>query len=400
MDYTDFTGPRWVEIDTDAIAHNVRRVKNALQAGTRLMAVVKADAYGCGAPEVARAALAAGADMLGVTTLEEGLELRAGGVTAPVLMFAPLLSQEAGQAVRHRLTPSVSHPGVLPALAAAARERGEVVDIHLKVETGMGRTGLAPEDIVPVALSLRGYPELRLEGVYTHFATAVYADSFVRTQFDRLQAALEDLKEAGIAVPVRHACNSAATFGFPEMQLDMVRVGTLLYGQYPGGGNKGWGLDLKDPWRVKARILHLREAPAGTSVGYGRDHILKKSTRVAVIPLGYADGLTVSPLVRPKNTVDLFKILVKTVAAFWGYGRAEVTVAGRVTPVIGRVGMQLSMVDVSHVPGVKLGDEVEAGLRRLNTNPRLPRVYLRSGQPYLVRTIQGEMSLAEEGVDH
>ncbi len=383
-------GSRWVEVDTGAILHNLNLVRQRLQPGVRLLAVVKADAYGHGAVEVARTLVEGGADMLGVTTVEEGVELRQGGIQAPVLVFGPVLPEEVVLVASYRLIPSLPGPDQLEPLAAAAREEGRTMDVYIKVETGMGRTGVMPSQIVSMAHAIRGYPELKLAGVYSHLAAAQHNPALSRRQFERLAGALAELEREGINPGIRHICNSAAALLYPDMHLDMVRVGTLLYGQHPGGPGEAARLGLRDPWQVKARIIHLRDVQAGTGIGYGQDYITPRATRVGVIAFGYADGFAVTARVRPRTLRELAAALVKTLLSYWGRGGFEVLVHGRAAPVVGRVGMQLSMVDLGHLPAVHTGDEVVIATRRLNTNPRLPRVYVRDGRPYRIRTLAGD----------
>jgi len=310
---------RWIEIDTDAIVHNLARIREIIAPRVKILAVVKADAYGLGMEEIARVLVREGVDMLGVTNLEEGMELRRQGIDTPILIFAPILPQQAPLAVEYRLTPSVSSHESLEALAAAVQPWQGPFPIHIKIETGLGRTGLDPEKAGGfIRHILENYPQIHIEGLYTHFARAGAGDRFTRGQFLRFQALLEELKDCCIEIPLRHVCNSAGLLALPEMHLDMVRVGTLLYGQYPPGVSAG--LDLQDPWKVKARVLHAAQFPPGASIGYGRDYILRSGARIAVISMGYADGLAVTAVSRPKNLLDLGKSLVKTFLAYVAKG--------------------------------------------------------------------------------
>ncbi|MHB1125858.1 MAG: alanine racemase [Bacillota bacterium] len=386
-------GSRWVEVDTDAIMHNLREIKGLLAPGVRLMAVVKADAYGLGAVEISKI-LDGVVDMLGVTNLEEGIELRQQGVAGKIVLFAPLLPEQMETAIRHGLIPSLSCVNGLEALALAAHKAGVRAEAHLKVETGMGRTGIFPEKIIEFTQRLRELPRVSLAGVYTHLATASAGDQkFALEQFARYQRILAVLEREGYTGFLRHVCNSAATINLPEMHLDMVRVGTLLYGQYPSPG-VARRLELKEPWRVKARIVHIYQVPAGTSIGYGREYVTKRPTTIGVLPIGYSDGFTAEPATRPKSRLDLIKVLVKNILSFFRVpgGSWAVNIGGTRVPIVGRVGMQLSMVDLGRKSGVMVGDLVELNLRRTTTSSRLTRVYIREGMPYMVRSIAGERS--------
>ncbi|MDN5347002.1 MAG: alanine racemase [Clostridia bacterium] len=390
------SAPSWIEIDSDALSNNVRVVKNILRPPAGLLAVVKADAYGCGAVEVSRVVLEAGADWLGVTTLEEGQELRRAGITAPVLLLSPLLPAEIPAAVRGGLVLTVSSREEVEAAAAAGRELGCRARVHLEIETGMNRTGLKPAEAIALAREISRWPEICLEGISTHLAEAASRKKTFE-QFSLFQQTCAEIEAAGIRLSVKHICNSAATLLYPQMHGDLVRVGTLLYGHFPLGVG-AYELDLRDVWRACARILALKEIPKGARVGYGGDYVARRSMKVAVINIGYADGFAVSPIGRPKNLLDLARFIAKDILAFMGRKGPRVQIGRHWFPVVGRVGMQLSLVDVSRLPGVKVGDIVEIPLWRAVASSRLPRVYLRSGQPYRLRTAQGEIISLEGGL--
>ena len=365
-------GPRWVEIDLDAVKHNVLQVKKTLRQSTKFMAVVKADAYGCGAVEVSQAVLEAGADMLGVTTVDEGVELRAHGIEAPILVFSPVVSGEGQLFSEYRLTATVAGESSVDELVRASEN--DPIAVHLKVDTGMNRIGIGPDGVSSAVGYIKQFSQLYLEGMYTHLATTSSDAPFAQKQFQLFQEAAGSLKQT-LDVPLLHVCNSAAAVDFPHMHLDMVRIGTLLYGQMPFGRHKR--LELKDPWQVRARILHVKSVPSGESVGYGRDYTVKRNTRVGIIPLGFSDGLGVSPVMRPKNLLDMLKMLIKTVLAYLGKetGTPLVSANGKRIRVLGRVGMQMTAVDLTEF-NLNEGDTVSVCLRRTNAGSRLPRVFL------------------------
>ncbi|MDK2821161.1 MAG: alanine racemase [Clostridia bacterium] len=385
---TKMVGPRWIEIDTEALEHNLMAVKKLITPQTRILAVVKADAYGAGAVESARAFLNAGADYLGVTNLAEGQELRKAGITAPVLIMAPLMPEELLTAISLNLTITVSSR--LGAEELAKVKTDKQVRVHLKVETGLQRTGLEPEEVVPVASDMLKLPHVILEGVYSHLAEAARPGA-TENQFKIFNKVLKELEESNIKLPLRHICNSTGLLSHPEMHLDMVRIGTLLYGQFPYRAPKR-GLELKETWRFKARVIFIHDVPAGTPVGYGGDYVTRRDSRLAVIPVGYADGFSLTAVARPKNLNDLARYLVKTVLAYLGRVGGEgttVTIAGQKVSVVGRVGMQLTMIDITNLSNVEIGQEVDINIRRPTASTRLPRVYCRGRQPYLVRTTSG-----------
>ncbi|GFN22997.1 alanine racemase [Thermanaeromonas sp. C210] len=389
-------GPRWVEIEAAALEHNVQQVKKILEPGTRLLAVVKADAYGAGAVEAARLFLKAGASYVGVTTLAEGWELRRHGIMEPVLLMSPLLPEEMATAIRQDLTLSIASRGEAERAGEVAREAGRPARVHLKIETGLNRTGLQPEEAVALAREMASWPEVQLEGVYTHLARAAHPGK-TREQFRLFQETLQALEAAGVSPPLRHICNSTACLNYPEMHLDMVRVGTLLYGQFPPGA-RNRGLDLRDPWQLKARLLAVRRVPAGTPVGYGGDYVTSRPTYLGVLPLGYADGLGLTAIARPKSAGDLVRFVAKAILSYLGWHRRDLAVdlEGRRVPVVGRIGMQLSLVDLEDIPA-EAGQVVTITMGRPITGARLPRLYLREGEPYLLRTATGEWITVSPG---
>lgn len=390
-------GPRWIEIDLDAVMHNVKAVKALLQPGTRLMAVVKADGYGYGGVEISRAVLEAGADMLGVTTVDEGMELRDQGIEAPILVFSPVSPMEIPGAVRSRLTLSVDHPDII---REGFADLSGTASVHLKINTGMNRFGMQPEQAKECLRLAEEIAGLEVEGIYTHLATTCATDKvFVEKQFNVFQTMVSELEQQGLAIPLKHVCNSAAFLDMPHMHLDMVRIGTLLYGQYPFGYHNSpeKGPVLKDPWTARARLIRVRQVPAGETVGYGRDFRAKKNTTVGMIAVGIADGLDVAPQFKPKNFVDLIRMVIKTIFSFFGkrVGTPLVTFKGRPLEIVGRIGMQVTALDLSEAGDVREGDTVEIFLRRTTAGSRLPRIYLSQGRLKAVRTPSGYRSYRE-----
>lgn len=356
----------WVEINCTNLAHNVRAVQQWIGPQVKLLAVVKANGYGHGAVEVARVALAQGVDYLGVTHLREGAELRAGGIEAPILVFGPPLPDQMADLVRLDLTATVTHLDMAQALNRAAQEQGRQVRVHIKVDTGMGRLGVLPGEAPELVASVRNLPALELEGIYTHFATAFCRDkTYTRRQFAIFQEVLRGLS---CPPPLRHCANSAALLDLPETHLDLVRCGTLLYGQYPSA-EVSRPLDLRPTWALKTRIVELRRLPAGWRVGYGGEYVTSRPTLLATLLVGYAEGLSLAPagvLRRPRH---LWQQVLRKPAE-------TVTVRGQKAPVVGRISMQTCMVDVTDVPDVQCGDEVLLASRRVTTPRELPRLYI------------------------
>jgi len=317
----------WAEVDLDAVAANTRRIAR-LVTPARLFAVVKADGYGLGAGPVARTALENGAAGLCVARPEEGLALRAQGIDAPILILGPTLPSLAPQVVRARLTPTVCDPDLADALARAAGT--EPVAVHVKVDTGLHRYGIAPAEAGPFIRCLSRYPQLRVEGLWTHLATADEADkSFAYRQLALFREVLAGLPP----VPLRHAANTAAALDLPELRLDLVRVGLGIYGYYPSR-YVGRGLPLRPALTLKSRVVRVHEVGPGEGVGYGRTWVASRPARVALVACGYGDGY-------PRRLSN----------------RGSVLVRGRRCPVVGRVSMDLLTADVSGLPEVAVGDE-------------------------------------------
>jgi alanine racemase len=369
-------------------------VKGLLDPSCRLLAVVKADAYGFGAVEAARVAVEAGAAMLGVTLVEEALELRAHGISTPILVFAPPLPQEVGAVVAAELTPTVTDPATARALAREVRNLGKRIRVHVKVDSGLGRLGVRPENLRPLLRELALLPELEVEGLYSHL------DPHPRRAREQVRAfvrAREVAVEEGWQIPLYHLCSSSGVLRYPHLHLDMVRVGTLLYGQWPAGVPRR--LDLRDPWQLRARLLQVKEVPPGSRVGYGRGGVLRRRARLGVVALGWADGLGMMPERAPENwwelAVQVGRLLLARGGGYRGNVGAELD--GRPLRLVGRPSMQLSVFDLTAAEGALAGQEVRiSGLRRTAAAWRLPRLYLCGGRAYRLRTATGWVEIGEE----
>jgi alanine racemase len=328
--------PVWAEIDLGAVRENVAALRRHC-APAGVMAVVKSNAYGHGAVEVGRAALDAGAAWLGVALVEEGVELRAAGVGAPVLVLSEPTADAAHATVRQRLTPVVyTHAGI-EALAKAVVETGTSgpLAVHLKVDTGMHRVGCAPRDAVELATAIERHAELRLDGVCTHLAVADEPDdAYTAEQITRFRAVLDELAAHGIRPTVVHAANTAGAIACADARFDLVRVGIGIYGIAPSAALAGH-VPLTPVMSVKARVTHVKRLREGARVSYGLRYRLAREATIATVPIGYGDGV-------PRN-----------LAAAGG----EVLVGGRRHPIAGTVTMDQLMVDTGDTP-VEVGDEV------------------------------------------
>ena len=330
--------PTWLEVDLSAIGQNAHLVKELVGPDTQVLVSLKADAYGHGALRVARTVLHNGASWLGVATVSEAEPLRTAGITAPILVFGYTAPWQAREAVRLNLRATVYALESARALARAARDLGHDVRVHVKIDTGMARLGLRAEDISAImdfVAELRELPGLIMEGIFTHFATADSADqTYALRQLDRFLAVLAALEERGLRPPLVHAANSAAMLTLPEARFDMVRPGVAIYGLSPSEEVR-----LPDGFQpalaFKTQVAQVKDVPAGEGISYGAAYITEAPARIAVLPVGYADGFRRAP-------------------ANWG----EVLVRGRRAPLVGRVCMDQCMIDVTAIPGVRQGDEV------------------------------------------
>jgi alanine racemase len=325
----------WVEVDAQAVSRNVRSLTKILSGGCAMMAVVKADGYGHGAETMARAALDGGATRLGVATVDEALALRESGVTAPMLVMAETPADAVEDLVRDDIAVAVASGSLARTLSAAAERIGKPARFHLKVDTGMHRLGVAPDEAAEFLTSLRGLPGIGLEGVFTHFATAeVPGDWDFERQLERFDDALAGIRQAGFEPGIVHAANSAAAILHPGSHFDMVRCGISIYGLHPGEATRQ-RVELRPAMSVRARVAAVRRVAMGEGVSYGLTWRAAAPTDVATIPLGYADGV--------------HRVLSE---------RMRVLISGRACPQVGRVCMDQLMVEIPRGMRVDPGDPV------------------------------------------
>lgn len=366
----------WVEVNINNLKHNFTEVRRTVGHSVKIMAVVKADAYGHGLVGTARAFVDAGADYLGVTTLEEGLTLRDSGLSVPVLVFSPLLPDQMEVAVRAELDQTLSDLRMAEFLSKICKTVQKVARVHVKVDTGMGRLGILPEECPGLMLDLFNLGAIHVVGVYTHFANSSASDpSEAIEQNHRFSKMLDELGVKGISIELRHAANSAGILNMTNCRYDMVRPGTILYGQFPAKHMERM-LDLKPTWCLKTRIVALKKLPPGARVGYGGDFVTHRPTLAAVIPVGYSDGLSLIPASVAQRSYHPIRVLARRLLG--SSGQSGITVRGRRVSIIGRVSMQMTSIDVTDVPEVEIGDEVIISSRRTTTSSRIPRVYLNS----------------------
>ena len=362
----------WVEVDLAALRHNFAQLRGFLGQSVRVMAVVKANAYGHGYVRTAQAFVNAGADALGVTRIEEALELREAGISVPILLFAPLQPANIPAAIQANLHMTVCDISQARLVSDAAVGQDRQAYVHIKVDTGMGRLGTLPDRVLELFKDVASLPGVTIAGTYTHFATAGESSlTYAQKQLNVFVNTLAELKQAGFGCGIIHAANSAAIIQLPGSHFDMVRPGTILYGQYPSGYVPRV-LDLRETWKLKARVCQIRELPPQTKIGYGCEYVTKGRTRTAVIPIGYADGFTLIPegAVYRQGMCRLLARKLRPGRSVW--------IKQKPARVLGRVGMQLTVVDITQIPDVEVGDEVLVPALRIPTSSLIERVYVDS----------------------
>lgn len=327
--------PVWAEIDLEAIRSNTSLLKSRLNPGSILCAVVKADGYGHGAVETAQATLAGGAEFLAVAITSEAVQLRKAGINVPILILGYTPPEQAELIANYDIDQSIFTMEQAQALSHAGKRLGKTIHAHIKIDTGMTRLGLTPENAGEFAASASTLPGLELRGVFTHFSDADSTNrGYTERQLRLYRQALADISSRGVSIRIRHAANTAALLQYPDAQFDMVRAGIALYGLYPSAILKN-SIALKPAMSLKSRIAMLKHVPEGTAIGYGCKHITSGGARIATLPFGYADGY-------PRRLG----------------GVAEMTVGGARTPVVGNICMDQCMIDVTAATSLDESDEV------------------------------------------
>jgi len=378
----------WVEVDLDRFAANLRAIRGHIGPAREVLLVAKADAYGHGAADMALAAEREGVTQLGVATLHEGMQLRRAGSRLPIMAMSPLLTGEIPEAVRHGIDPTVCDLAFARGLSDEAVHVGHAVRFHVEVDTGMGRAGVHLHEAEAFLAEACALPGLRLASVYTHFPDADAPDAGASLeQVRRFRELLERLEARGLRPPRVHAANSAGTVNLPDALLDWVRVGLIAYGLHPSRDVAG--LPLQPVMSFRSRLVQVRELPAGATVSYARTYTAPGPLRMGVVPVGYGHG---------------YSWLLSN--------RGHMLVGGRRVPILGRVTMDLTMVDLGGVPDAAVGDEVvlfgeqggevlpveevAAGSETLayeilcTIGKRVTRLYVRHGHPVRVSTLIGE----------
>jgi len=327
--------PAWVEIETAAIRENIRRIKALVGPRRKVMAVVKAEAYGHGAYQVAQLASAEGIEWFGVAMPEEGIALRQAGVGGNILVFAPFLPEQAATFCAYDLVATITSWEGAAALSREAILRRQKARVHIKVDTGMGRIGFLAAEAGAAIERILSLPGLTVEGIYSHFATADAADlTYARQQLNTFTRVVNDLETKGISIPLKHLANSGGILNLPDSYFDMVRAGLILYGMSPSPWRDREKLGLRPAFSLKAKVVFVKRAQAGTGISYGQRYHTRKETTIVTLPIGYADGWS-----RALS------------------GKTRVLINGEYYPVVGTICMDQCMVEVGDAP-VQVGDEV------------------------------------------
>jgi len=329
-----FYRPTFAEIDLSAICHNLRSIKKIIRPDTRILAVVKADAYGHGIDEVSKAIVKEGVDYLGVASLDEARGLRRIDIKNDIIVLGPILPEEAEGVLRFNVIQTVSCLRVAKELSKLGQAKNKKIRIHIKIDTGMGRIGFWHEEAAGFIKKISLLKNIIIDGIFTHFPSAEDDKIFTQRQISAFNSLIEDLRDHDIYIPLRHASNSMALIDFKDAHMNMVRPGLIMYGLYPRRDLEG-RLKLRPALNLKTRVVHVKRVARGRSISYGRTFVAKRATTIATIPVGYGDGYS-----RHLSS------------------RAHVLIKGRRVPIAGRICMDMTMVDVGHIKGVRPGDDV------------------------------------------
>jgi len=367
--------PTWVEIDLNALRHNLSALKKRVGPQTKILGIVKADAYGHGDYEISRVLLNNGVEMLGIAILEEGIQLRDKGIKAPLLLLGGIFEEQIDTVIQYGLTPTIYDLKLAEVLSKRAYYFNTIMKVHVYVDTGMGSIGVKHDKAVEFVKFAKNLKNLLIEGIYTHCSSSDEKDSaFTNLQIKRFRDVLDALDASKACIPLRHMANSGAILGYPEAYFTMVRPGLSLYGLYPSA-DVSRDIGIRPVMSFKTRIIHIKDMESGDVVGYDRAYRITKPTRVATLPMGYADG---------------YNRLLSN--------QGEVIIRSKKASIIGRVCMDQCFVDVTNIKDVSVGDEVvlygrqaqesipiESIAKQLNTIPyevtcsiskRVPRIYI------------------------
>lgn len=327
--------PTRAEIDLSALEHNFRQVKRRIDAKVKILVAVKANAYGHGMLDVSRRLIDLDVDYLGVATTDEAIQLRRAKVTAPILLFAAILPCEVKAIIDYKITLSISSLEIAHKLNREAKIKRRRIKVHVKIDTGMGRLGIWHKEAISFIIKLTKFKNLEIEGIYTHFASADEEDSaYTFLQITSFQNLIGDLERERIDIPLKHAANSMGLLRFKECHFNLVRPGLIVYGLYPRRDTQR-DIRLKPVLSFKTKVVSLKKIARGRTVSYGRTYVASQDTVIAILPVGYGDGYS--------------RLLSN---------KAEVLIRGKRGGVVGAICMDQTIVNVTQIPGVKVGDSV------------------------------------------
>ena len=326
-----FYRPTWAEVNLGNLAYNLRQIKKLLAPPVKIMPTVKADAYGHGLIPVAKRLVSSGIDFLGVASIDEGIKLRHAGITLPILILGLILKKDIRPLFRYGLTPTVCDEDLAVALSRKACSFGKPINVHIKVDTGMGRIGVLHQDAAKLVKKIHKLKFVNIEGIFTHFAFADMDKDFTLHQIDLFNRLIRNLNKDGIVIPLIHAANSMGVIDYRISHFNMVRPGLVIYGLYPKENLK---INLKPVLSLKTKIIYFKRVPKGYGISYGHIYVTKRKTTIVTLPIGYGDGY-------PRNLSNIASVLIR----------------GMRFKISGRVCMDQIMVDVGDLP-VRIGDEV------------------------------------------
>jgi alanine racemase len=367
---------KWIEIDLDALKNNLQQVRACLEDRVRLIAVIKNNAYGHGALESAHILYQNGVDFFAVSYLEEALELKQSGFKGRIMLLAPLWNEgEYTEAIKNNITLTIASLKDWEKACHLSARLHMLTAVHLKIETGLGRFGFSREEVLKLLKEPYDREYIYIEGIYTHMAQA-HNENYTQKQFSLFEHICIELEEAGLRIPVKHCANSTVFIKYPHLHLDAVRIGTLLTGQYPAGKLPHF-LELQDPYKYKCRIISLKNLKKGSKLGYNSTYKIKSDARIAVIPVGYCDGLALEVGNPPSGFADMLKLLGKIVFRYLNIPRFNfnVKIRGQYFPVQGKVFMQMALVEIPKKVFVQVGDEVELPIKKTLTAKNELRLY-------------------------
>lgn len=331
---TEFYRPTFVEIDLGAIRHNLRKIKTIAGKDTKILAVVKKDAYGHGMERVSRTILEEGVEYLGVASLDEARELRRLSIKSKIIVLGAILPQEAEGVIKFDVIQTVPDMEIAEALSKLGQAKHRHIKVHVKIDTGMGRLGFWHEEGVSFVKKIAGLRNIIIDGIFTHFPSAEYDRPFTERQIRDFNSLVGDLARCNIHIPIKHTSNSMALVNFKESHMNMVRPGIIMYGLYPRN-DLIKKLKLKPAFNLKTKVTYIKRLSKGRSVSYGRTYIAKEDTMIAAIPVGYGDGYS-------RHLSN----------------RAAVLIKGSRVPIAGRICMDMTMIDVGCLNNVRVGDDV------------------------------------------